>query len=145
MRRTLLLGRAFAIDNPESPDLTAAFLARAQPFEERLDAGAGGGGEARSRAAGEYASFLEIELDRAYMQLQLQLQLDAAGRRSLQVAQRRWLDFRGAEERFIADNWIPRNFGSSSLLSRGGYRARLVKERVLTLLAYLQNYPETPR
>ena len=63
----------------------------------------------------------------------------------LSPEQGRWLQFRDAESQFIGANWTPQNFGSSSLLSRADYRATLVKQRVLTLLAYLQNYPASGR
>ncbi len=56
-------------------------------------------------------------------------------------SQREWLQFRDAELRFVDRNWTPKNFGSSYVLSRAGYRYQLVKQRVLALLAYLQNYP----
>jgi hypothetical protein len=59
--------------------------------------------------------------------------------------QRQWLAFRAAETRFINGNFTPQNFGSSSALSRADYGATLVGQLVLTLLAYLQNYPAAPR
>lgn len=125
---------AHAIDNPDSPDRTAEFLARAQPFERRLaDESLG------PTSAAAYASFLDVELNQAYRDVLERVSGEA--RQSLVRSQREWLRFRDAESQFIGNNWVPKNFGSSSALSRAGYRSALVKQRVLTLLAYLQNYP----
>ena len=130
-------GSAQAIDNPDAPDRKAEFLTRAQPHEDRLAAASGG--PALAAAADAYAKFLDAELNQVY--LELLAQLGAEARQALTLSQRQWLRFREAETRFVDRNWTPKNFGSSSVLSRAGYRAHLVKQRVLTLLAYLQNYP----
>jgi uncharacterized protein YecT (DUF1311 family) len=132
----LVAGSAQAIDNPDAPDRKAEFLARAQPYEERLAAESGG--PAWASASTAYATFLDGELNRSYQQLLGHLGDEA--RRALARSQREWLRFLDAETRFIDRNWTPRNFGSSSVLSRADYRSALVKQRVLTLLAYLQNY-----
>ena len=132
----LAAGFARAIDNPDAPDRKAEFLARAQPYEERLAAQSGGPALASASAA--YARFLDAELDRDYQQLLGQLGDEA--RHALARSQREWLRFLDAETRFIDRNWTQRNFGSSSVLSRADFRSALVKQRVLILLAYLQNY-----
>ncbi len=132
---------AWAIDNPDAPDWTAEFNARAKPLEERWAAEAGGPGAAAAGLA--YARFLDAELNQAYQALLQQLQGEP--RRALVQSQRQWLAFREAEHRFIAGNFTPQAFGTSSALSRADYRASLVRQRVLTLLAYLQNYPAAPR
>ena len=131
-----------AVDNPDAPDYQAAFLARAKPYEERLS-DAAGGGAGLTDAAVAYARFLDTELNQAYRQLLGRL--DALSRQALVSSQRRWLAFRDAEIGFIDENWTPRNFGSSSVFSRADYRATLVKQRVLVLLAYLRNYPVSGR
>lgn len=133
----LPVGAALAIDNPDAPDRTGQFLARAQPLEAQVSDASGG--IALARATGAYAKFLDAELNRAYTQLLAKL--DEPARRALVQSQRQWLLFRDAELHFIGSNWTPENFGSSSALSRGGYAAALVKQRVVTLLGYLQNYP----
>lgn len=137
----LLAAPARAIDNPDAPDWTAAFQARAQPLEERLSNEAGGPGQAAAAAA--YVQFLDAELNQAYQALLSRLEGEA--RRALVQSQRQWLAYRDAELRFIARNWTPQSFGTSSSLSRADYHASLVRQRVLTLLAYLQNYPPAPR
>ena len=128
---------AHAIDNPDAPDRTAEFLARAKPLEDRIGEAAAGG-PALAQANADYAQFLDAELNQAYTQLLAQLK--PADHLALTLAQRRWLQFRDAEGRFIDHNWTAQNFGSSATLSRAGYRAALVRQRVLSLLAYLQNY-----
>lgn len=131
----------WAIDNPDAPDQVAAFQSRAQPLEARRSDTAGGPGQAQ--AARAYAAFLEAELNQAYPLLLAQLAKPA--RAALLQSQRQWLRFRDAEGVFIDGNWVAQDFGSSALLSRADYRAGLVKQRVLTLLAYRQNYPTAPR
>lgn len=144
-RRRALLAAAlscctttYAIDNPDAPDRNAAFLSRAQPYEERFSQASRSSEIADAAAA--YATFLDAELNKAYQDLLAAVE-DTGTRRALAQAQREWLKFRDAEFRFIGNNWTPQNFGSSSTLSRASYRHQIVKQRVSTLLAYLQNYP----
>jgi uncharacterized protein YecT (DUF1311 family) len=133
----LAAGPSRALDNPDAPDRTAEFLVRAQPYEARL-ADAAGGPE-YAPAAADYARFLDSELNQSYRRLLARL--DRESRQALVLAQRHWLRFLDAETRFIGGNWTARQFGSSAALSRADYRATLVRQRVLGLLAYLQNYP----
>lgn len=131
----------WAIDNPDAPDLLAAFQARAQPLEERRSAASGGPGQAQ--AARAYAAFLEAELNQAYQGLLPPLARPA--RTALVVSQRQWLRFRDAEGAFIDGHWVAPDFGSSAAQSRADYRAELVRQRVLSLLAYRQNGTPTGR
>ena len=137
----LALAPCLALDNPDTPDLAAAFQSRALPFEARLSEAAGGPGLAQ--AARAYAAFLEAELNQAYQQLLPHLAKPA--RAALLLSQRQWLRFRDAEGVFIDGNWVAQDFGSSAALSRVDYRAALVRQRVLSLLAYRQNYPPAQR
>lgn len=137
----LALSPCWAIDNPDAPDLIAAFQLRAQPLESRRSETAGGPGQAQ--AARAYAAFLEAELNQAYQSLLPQL--SKPSRAALLQSQRQWLRFRDAESVFIDGNWGAQDFGSSAALSRADYRAGLVKQRVSSLLAYRQNYPAAPR
>ena len=142
-RRGALLGclvwalPALALDNPDAPDRVAAFEARAQPLALRVNQAAGGSDAAA--AAQAYEAFLEQELNQAYQGLLGQL--GPASRRELVAAQRRWLQWREAETRFIQGEFTAARFGSSSALSRAGYRASLVRQRTVALLHYQQNYP----
>ena len=137
----LALAPAWAIDNPDAPDLVAAFQSRAQPFEARLSETTGGPG--LPQAARAYAIFMETALNQAYQSLLPKLGKPAYA--VLQLSQRQWLRFRDAEEVFIDGNWVAQDFGSSAALSRADYRAGLVKQRVLSLLACRQNYPPAKR
>lgn len=138
---TLSAVPAAVLDPADAPDRTAAFLARARPYEERLSRAADGSAAATDAAA--YARFLDIEMNRACRQLLGQL--DPGTAQALRSSQRRWLQFRDAEARFIDANWVPRNFGSSSALARTDHRSSLVRQRVLTLLEYLCDYPGAGR
>ena len=137
----LALAPSWAVDNPDTPDLVAAFQTRALPLEVQLSDRAGGPGQAL--AARAYAAFLDAELNLAYQQL-LPL-LGKPARAALSLSQRQWLRFRDAEGVFIDGNWVAQDFGSSAALSRAEYRSGLVKQRVLNLLAYRQNYPPAQR
>ena len=101
------------------------------------------GGPEFSPAAVAHAKFLDAELNQAYRQLREQLRGD--NRQGLTFSQRQWGQFHGAETEFIGGNWSPKNFGSSSAMSRADFRATLVRQRVLMLLAYRQNDPPRGR
>lgn len=128
---------AWGIDNPDVPDLVADFHARARPLEDRWSAAAGGPGEGPASQA--YLQFLDQELNQAYRALMTRL--PAASRRALVRSQQHWLAYRDAEVRFIDANWTAGSFGTSASISRADYQASLVRQRVLTLLSYLKNYP----
>lgn len=130
------LARARAIDNPDAPDRAAAFLGRAEPFEQALAATTGG--SAASRAGQAYAQFLDAELNTAYKALLANLRGPA--REALVESQRRWLRYRDAENAFIAQHWTMERSGTSATLSVQDYRNAVVKERVLTLLRYGAEY-----
>lgn len=126
-----------ALDNPDAPDYVAEFRKRAAPIEAAIqyqDSNIAN----TAHAYIEYEKFLDQELNQAYTSLMQRLNAD--GRQHLLDSQKRWLQFRDAEFQFIAANWTRENFGTSSVLSSGGYRARLIKDRVLQLLDYLKNY-----
>ena len=127
----------FAIDNPDTPDLVGEFEARAEKLEARFQEQASNTAEF-TLAFSAYEKFLDQELNKAYEDLARRL--DAPARQDLRSAQKRWLQYRDAEFRFIAGNWTQENFGSSSAISRGALRAAVVKDRVVGLLHYLKNY-----
>ena len=92
-----------------------------------------------TEAYAAYEQFLDDELNHAYAALATKLNLKR--KPQLQRAQRAWLAFRDAEAAFIKDNWTMAQFGSSSPMSRGAYRAAIARDRTLGLLNYLKNYP----
>ena len=61
-------------------------------------------------------------------------------RKNLMDSQKRWLSFRDAEFLFVSHNWIVENFGTSSALSIGVSRIKIIRDRVIELLHYLKNY-----
>ncbi|OAI13382.1 MULTISPECIES: lysozyme inhibitor LprI family protein [Methylomonas] len=128
---------AHAIDNPDTPDLTAEFLSRADAFEQAIYQHAQTT-EQTDQAYRDYAEFLDKALNRAYSSLQKNL--PEPSKQTLLRSQRLWLQFRDAELDFINGNWTIEQFGSSSAISRHGYRTALIKSRVLELLQYLKNY-----
>jgi uncharacterized protein YecT (DUF1311 family) len=129
---------SFAIDNPDNPDIVAEFQARCEKFELRVQE-QGGNTQDTRLAFSQYEKFLDQELNGAY--LGLLRQTSGGAKQDLVRSQRRWLQFRDAEFLFISSNWNVDNFGTSSAVSRGAYRASIVKDRVLGLLHYLKNYP----
>ncbi|MBI3560945.1 MAG: DUF1311 domain-containing protein [Gammaproteobacteria bacterium] len=136
----LLLGVAIpcrAIDNPDAPDYVAEFQQRAQEFEVAIHQQAKTTQESL-KAYANYELFLDKELNNAYQALLPKLAPDL--QKKIKQSQRDWVKYRDAEFEFIAENWTPQHFGSSAVLSRGGYRTTIINNRVMQLLYYLKNY-----
>jgi uncharacterized protein YecT (DUF1311 family) len=127
-----------AIDNPDTPDRVAEFLARAKAFEKRINEESRTDKEILVERA-KYEQFLDKELNEAYRLLTSRM--DESSKKDLIDAQRRWLAFRDAEFRFIATHWTSARYGSSYALSKGGYRNSVIKDRVVSLLHYVKNTP----
>lgn len=130
----------FAIDNPDVPDLVADFESRSKKYELVVEKQAQNQEEIL-KAYVQYGDFLDQELNQAYTALSKQL--NANSKQSLLRSQRLWIQFRDAEYNFIDNNWTLDNFGSSSAISRSAYQTAIIKNRVVELLHYLKNYPET--
>lgn len=128
-----------AIDNPDAPDLVAAFESRNEKFELVIREQAQNQAEIINAYA-KYSDFLDQELNQAYTALNKHL--NDTNKQALQRSQRLWIQFRDAEYGFIDNNWTVANFGSSSAISRSAYRTTIVKNRVVELLHYLKNYLE---
>lgn len=126
-----------ALDNPDAPDYVGDFMQRAQVYELNTQQAAHTSQDYIAAYAA-YEKFLDRELNAAYAQLLAQL--NDKGQQNLRESQRKWLKYRNTEFSFIAQNWTKENFGSSSVISRGDYRAKLIKDRVETLFQYLKNY-----
>lgn len=145
LRRTLVAAAVslfastacFGIDNPDAPDRLKQFQQNASVYEARINAQAG----TTQDMVGAYASyqrFLEDQLTEVYDALAKRL--DPKPGVMLAKSQRRWLAYRAAENGFIERNWTQDRFGTSAPLSRGAYRASIVKDRVTELIQYLKNY-----
>lgn len=128
---------AHALDNPDAPDYVAQFNARSQVHEQAAD-------DPKLTNPGiaaayyNYELFLDKELNAAYQLLRSKL--PKAQKEELKNSQRQWIKFRDAEFEFINHNWTRAHFGSSFILSRGGYRTSIIKNRVIRLLHYAMNY-----
>jgi uncharacterized protein YecT (DUF1311 family) len=127
----------FAIDNPDAPDFVAEFEARALKFETDVQ-NQGLNTNDTVHAYVEYEAFLDQELNQTYSAL-IQ-RIGSQSRKSLMDSQKRWLQFRDAEFLFVANNWTVENFGTSSALSIGVSRTKIIRDRVIELLHYLKNY-----
>lgn len=128
---------AFAIDNPDARDLIAEFESRSQPYVDAI-VESGQSHAETAHAYSAYEQFLDNELNQSYRELLERL--DEQPRRDLIASQKRWLQFRDAEFRFVDSNWVPARFGSSYQITRGASRTHVLRNRVMDLLLYLKNY-----
>ncbi|MDR4513323.1 lysozyme inhibitor LprI family protein [Nitrosomonas sp.] len=126
-----------ALDNPDAPDYVGEFNKRAQAYEQDIQQTAQTTQDYLA-AYVAYEHFLDKELNHIYRQLIAQL--NGETRDALRVSQRKWLQYRDAAFEFIALNWTMESFGSASVISRGDYRTTIIRDRVLLLLNYQQNY-----
>lgn len=126
----------FALINPDKPDLVKEFESRAEPYQKKIHKAQTTKDFADAYA--KYNQFLKKELQSAYQELIATL--PAPKRDALKRSQNQWLRYRNIEFEFINENWTLEQFGSSATLSRGGFRARLLENRIIILLRYLQNY-----
>lgn len=126
-----------AIDNPDAPDHLGDFLNRAQTYERDIRQTAHTT-QSYLTAYAAYENFLDQELNTAYRQLIGYLPDEA--QHALKNSQQAWLNYRDKEFDFIARNWTIETSGSSATISRGDYRTQLIKDRIMLLLQYLQNY-----
>ncbi len=126
----------YALVNPDKPDLVKEFHSKAEPYQK--DVQKAQTTKEFADAYAKYNQFLKKELQSAYQELLTTL--SAPKRDALKRSQNQWLKYRDAEFGFINKNWTLEQFGSSATLSRGGFRARLLENRIIILLRYLQNY-----
>lgn len=134
---SLVVTSACAIDNPDAP----AFLQTLQKNEAAYLAAINNpdnGSRDYLIAYNKYEKFLDGELNNAYQLVMSKL--PEQQKKELKEAQRNWIKFRDAEFELIRNNWTRDNFGSSSGISRGGYRCAIVRNRVVQLLNYASNY-----
>lgn len=129
----------FALDDPDGPDRVAVFEEKSKFFEKRIQEHARNDQEI-VLAYQEYEKFLDEALNQTYATLMQRL--NEPSRQNLLASQRQWLRYRDAEFLFVSTTWTLENFGSSSSVSRGGFRTAILRDRVVGLLHYLQNYGE---
>ena len=128
---------ACAIDNPDAPDYIGELEQREQVFLNSIN-----NPDNSSRdyliAYDDYQIFLDKELNKAYQLIKSKL--PKTSQQELKNSQRQWIKYRDAEFEMINNNWIRQNFGSSAGMSRGSYRCKIIKDRVIQLLSYALNY-----
>lgn len=126
-----------AIDNPDAPDHIGEFRKRAQEYEVIINQRTKTTQDAL-KAYADYERFLDKELNQVYKALSTKLGADQISK--LKQSQRDWLQYRDSEFDFISENWTNKNFGSSSVVSRGDYRTTIIRDRIILLMSYLKNY-----
>lgn len=134
---TFSINTAWAIDNPDAPDYVAEFESRIQPYENYVRNKASATYEF-SKGYDDLYYALDRELNAAYKNLIAKLPKDSKNK--LKISQNNWIIFRDSEFSFISENFNRASFGSSSTISRGSYRASILKARIIELLWYLKNY-----
>ena len=132
-----LINPACAIDNPGAPNYIGDLELREQVYLTAIDK-PGNGSRDYLIAYDDYQNFLDKELNQAYNLLKEKL--PEARKQELKASQRQWIKYRDAEFELINNNWTRESFGSSSGISRGSYRCKVIKNRVLQLLHYVINY-----
>lgn len=123
----------FAIDNPDAPDLVAEFELREKSFVAAIQKPTNTTTDF-SIAYADYQDFLDKELNKVYKTLRKNLPADK--QKQLKTSQVSWLKYRDLEFTFIDSTWNNIDFGSSSAISRGEYRASLLRSRVVQLMHY---------
>lgn len=126
-----------AIDNPDSPDLIAEFEARVKPFIAAIEKPSNTTAD-YSVAYADYLKFLDKELNTVYKTLRTKLPEDK--QKQLKASQVSWLKYRDLEFAFIDGTWTNKDFGTLSVISRGQYKASVVRDRVVQLMHYAKNF-----
>lgn len=127
----------FAIDNPDAPDLIAEFEAREKPLIAAIEKPTNTTGD-YSVAYANYLKFLDKELNTVYKTLRTKLPADK--QQQLKASQVSWIKYRDLEFAFIDSTWTNKDFGTSSGISRGQYKAGVVRDRVIQLMHYAKTF-----
>lgn len=123
----------FAIDNPDAPDLIAEFEVRERPFIIAIE-NPNNTSQDYAAAYTSYLKFLDKELNTVYPILRKKL--PQAQQKHLKAAQISWIKHRDLEFAFIDKTWTNIDSGTSSSISRGQYKATVVRTRVIQLMHY---------
>lgn len=124
---------SFAIDNPDAPDLVAQFESREKPFITAIEKPSNTTAD-YSVAYTNYLKFLDKELNTIYKTLRTKLPEEK--QKQLKASQLSWIKYRDLEFVFIDNTWTNKDFGTSSAISRGQYKAGVVRSRVVQLMGY---------
>lgn len=128
---------AFAIDNPDAPNLIAQFETREKPFIAAIEKPTNTTSD-YSVAYSNYLKFLDKELNTVYKTIRTKLLEDK--QKQLKASQLGWIKYRDLEFAFIDGTWTNKDFGSSSDISRGQYKASVVRNRVIQFMHYARTY-----
>lgn len=128
----IVSGFANAIDNPDAPDLVAEFETREKSLLDSAENSSGY--RASLMAYTDYLNFLDKELNAVYKNLQAKLPADK--QQKLKQSQVAWLKYRDLEFTLIENTWTKADFGSSSSITRGQFKANIVRDRVIQLMHY---------
>ena len=134
---TMLSNPTLAIDNPDSSDLIAEFEASEKPFIAAIE---NPDNSTRGYAVSytNYLEFLDRELNTVYKTLYAKLPTDK--QTQLKASQISWLKYRDQEWSFVENTWTKSDFGSSSSISRGQYKASIVRDRTIQLMHYAKTF-----
>lgn len=127
----------FAIDNPDAPDLIAEFETREQAFMVAIEKQSNTTND-YSVAYSNYLKFLDKELNTVYKTLRTKLLEDK--QKQLKASQVSWLKYRDLEFTFVDSTWTNKDFGTSSGISRGQYKASVIRSRVIQLMHYAKTF-----
>ena len=122
---------SFAVDNPDAPHLVAQFETREKPFIAAIEKPSNTTAD-YSVAYANYLKFLDKELNTIYKTLRAKLPEE----KQLKASQLSWIKYRDLEFTFIDKTWTNKDFGTSSAISRGQYKAGVVRSRVVQLMGY---------
>lgn len=128
---------ALAIDNPDAPNLIAEFETREKPFITAIEKPSNTTSD-YSIAYSNYLKFLDKELNTVYKTLRTKLPEDK--QKKLKASQLSWLEYRDLEFTFIDSTWTNKDFGTSSVVSRGQYKTSVVRNRVVQLMHYARAF-----
>lgn len=130
-------GSVWAIDNPDAPDLLGEFKVKEAPLLEAAENADNGYRDYLINYT-NYLKFLDKELNIVYRSLYDKLPNDQ--QQKLKESQIAWLKYRDLEFSFVEETWTKSDFGSSSSISRGQYKASVVRNRVIQLIHYSVAY-----
>ncbi|PUA27745.1 MAG: hypothetical protein B0W54_14500 [Cellvibrio sp. 79] len=128
---------SLAIDNPDAPDLVAQFETREKPFIIAIEKQNNTTSD-YSVAFANYLKFLDKELNTIYKTLRAKLPEEK--QKQLKASQLSWIKYRDLELSFIDNTWTNKDFGTASAISRGQYKAGVVRNRVIQLMHYTKAF-----
>lgn len=127
----------FSIDNPDALDLIAEFETREKSFTVAIEKPSNTTND-YSVAYSNYLKFLDKELNTVYKTLRTKLPEEK--QKQLKASQVSWIKYRDLEFAFIDSNWTNKDYGTSSGISRGQYKASVVRNRVIQLMHYAKTF-----